>query len=141
MSLVWSILNTTDVVNWITANKVVGRLHAVMKANMQVLVGSGQAAGYDPNTDGSSILGKYIMGAKNNFRGFNNRLDDKHTPLLVTVEMEHDRKVEIERDVAVVIAEEGGMETEQARRVEIGKEGGIVVKQEVFLYFFYFTFI
>lgn len=35
--------------------------------------------------DGSSVLGKYIIGAKNNFRGFNSRQDDKNTTLKVTV--------------------------------------------------------
>uniref|UniRef100_A0A8C8H541 Transient receptor ion channel domain-containing protein n=1 Tax=Oncorhynchus tshawytscha TaxID=74940 RepID=A0A8C8H541_ONCTS len=140
-----------DVGNRITElNKVVGRLHAEMKAIMQVLVDSGQAAGDIPNTDGSSILGKYIMGAKNNFRGFDNRLDNKHTPLRVTVEVGQQGKVAEEKAGAVVMLDDKGMEVEHDRKVEIGKDGrtamgldktvemekeakdgGMVVKQEV----------
>ncbi|CAB1316349.1 unnamed protein product [Coregonus sp. 'balchen'] len=88
-------INLSKVVNWITAKQGGGQ---AAHCDEDHHAGSGQAAEYNPNTDGSSILGKYIMGAKNNFRGFNNKLDHKHTPLL---------------------------------KVEIGKEGGIVVKQEV----------
>lgn len=39
----------------------------------------------DASTDGSSLLGKYIMGAKNNFRGFSSKRDDNNTPQKVTV--------------------------------------------------------
>uniref|UniRef100_A0A8C4RV01 Short transient receptor potential channel 2-like n=1 Tax=Erpetoichthys calabaricus TaxID=27687 RepID=A0A8C4RV01_ERPCA len=57
-----------DVGNRITElNKVVGRLHVEMKnmrKNMRNETNS------TPDTEGSSILGKYILGAKNKFRGF-----------------------------------------------------------------------
>ncbi|XP_036393631.1 short transient receptor potential channel 2 [Megalops cyprinoides] len=62
-----------DVGNRITElSKVVGRLHSEMKQIHQTLqysTGSSLAEGE------GDILGKYIMAAKNNFRGFNNRAD------------------------------------------------------------------
>lgn len=49
----------------------------------------GHTASNPLTKDGSSILGKYIIGAKNNFRGFNTRQDDnKNTALKVTVHHE-----------------------------------------------------
>ncbi|XP_071391031.1 short transient receptor potential channel 2-like [Centroberyx affinis] len=75
-----------DIGNRITElSKLVGRLHNEMKLVQQLLVDEGHIAGDGPSKDGSSILGKYIIGAKNNFRGFNSRQEDKHTPLQVTV--------------------------------------------------------
>uniref|UniRef100_UPI003AAC8CAC short transient receptor potential channel 2-like n=1 Tax=Centroberyx gerrardi TaxID=166262 RepID=UPI003AAC8CAC len=75
-----------DIGNRITElSKLVGRLHSEMKLVQQLLVDEGHIAGDGPSKDGSSILGKYIIGAKNNFRGFNSRQEDKHTPLQVTV--------------------------------------------------------
>lgn len=45
----------------------------------------------DPFTkEGSSILGKYITGAKNNFRGFNSRNDDQNTSSQVAVHHEEE---------------------------------------------------
>uniref|UniRef100_A0A3Q3K354 Transient receptor ion channel domain-containing protein n=1 Tax=Monopterus albus TaxID=43700 RepID=A0A3Q3K354_MONAL len=49
-------------------NKTVSRMHSDMKVVHQLLISNG----YSSNAfmkDGSSILGKYIIGAKNNFRG------------------------------------------------------------------------
>ncbi|KAJ7996009.1 hypothetical protein DPEC_G00232630 [Dallia pectoralis] len=114
-----------DVGNRITElNKVVGRLHAEMKAIMQVLVDSGQAV-EDPNTDGASILGKYIMGAKNNFKGFYSP-GDKHPPLQVTVHRGGaegvlwggKRRTELEETGGAGTAEEGEMESEPKTKEE-----------------------
>ncbi|XP_056140236.1 short transient receptor potential channel 2-like [Lampris incognitus] len=75
-----------DIGNRITElSKVVGRLHNDMKLVQQLLVDDGYMVGNGSSKDGSSILGKYIIGARNNFRGFNNRTDDRHSRLQVTV--------------------------------------------------------
>ncbi|XP_055036769.2 transient receptor potential cation channel subfamily C member 2b [Misgurnus anguillicaudatus] len=70
-----------DVGNRITElSKVVGRLHTEMKqihSSLQNYTGDTKA---DPS-GGSSFLGKYIVGAKNNFRDFSN---DRKTPPLDT---------------------------------------------------------
>uniref|UniRef100_A0A3P8ZM50 Transient receptor ion channel domain-containing protein n=1 Tax=Esox lucius TaxID=8010 RepID=A0A3P8ZM50_ESOLU len=113
-----------DIGNRITElNKVVGRLHAEMKTIMQVLVDSGQAVGDNSTTDSASILGKYILGAKNNFRGFHSP-DDKHPPLQVTV---HHRAAE-----GVVTGQSGeGLVTGQSGEgVVTGQSGeGVVTGQ------------
>lgn len=49
----------------------------------------------DTSKDGSSVLGKYIMGAKNNFRGFSSKPDDNILPLKVTV---HHRGEDADRE-------------------------------------------
>ncbi|XP_062309290.1 transient receptor potential cation channel subfamily C member 2b [Osmerus eperlanus] len=75
-----------DVGNRITElNKVVGRLHGEMKHIQKVLVDSGASVGVVSENEGSSILGKYILGAKNNFRGFNDQPVEKHLALNVTM--------------------------------------------------------
>uniref|UniRef100_A0A668ATU5 Transient receptor potential cation channel subfamily C member 2b n=1 Tax=Myripristis murdjan TaxID=586833 RepID=A0A668ATU5_9TELE len=75
-----------DVGNRITElSKVVSRLHNDMKVVHQLLVDENCSAGDGSNKDGSSMLGKYIMGARNNFRGFNNGQNEKQAPLQVTV--------------------------------------------------------
>lgn len=60
-------------------------MHIEMKGLQQLLMTDGQFANDVLTKDGSSVLGKYIIGAKNNFRGFNTRQDDKNTSLKVTV--------------------------------------------------------
>ncbi|XP_007563189.1 short transient receptor potential channel 2-like [Poecilia formosa] len=75
-----------DIGNRITElNKAVSRMHLEMKGIQQLLMTDGHAANDALTKDGSSVLGKYIIGAKNNFRGFNTRQDDKSTSLKVTV--------------------------------------------------------
>ncbi|XP_061105666.1 short transient receptor potential channel 2-like [Conger conger] len=73
-----------DVGNRITElGKVVGRLHSEMKQIHQNLASqSDQTA---PTTQGSSILGRYIRGAKNNFRDFDSQAatESGHLPLHV----------------------------------------------------------
>ncbi|XP_027888110.1 short transient receptor potential channel 2-like [Xiphophorus couchianus] len=75
-----------DIGNRITElNKAVSRMHLEMKGIQQLLMTDGHAANDALTKDGSSVLGKYIIGAKNNFRGFNSSQDDKSTSLKVTV--------------------------------------------------------
>ncbi len=76
----WTFSLTTDIGNRITElNKAVSRLHSDMKVVQQLLVDDGHTLNDAFTKDGSSVLGKYIIGAKNNFRGFNSRLEDKNT--------------------------------------------------------------
>lgn len=56
-----------------------------MKVVQQLLMEDVHSTNDVLNNDGSSVLGKYIIGAKNNFRGFNSRQEDKNTSLKVTV--------------------------------------------------------
>ncbi|XP_042355809.1 short transient receptor potential channel 2-like [Plectropomus leopardus] len=73
-----------DIGNRITElTKTISRMHTDMKVVQQLLMDDGHTDAL--NKDGSSFLGKYIIGAKNNFRGFNSRQDDKNPALKVTV--------------------------------------------------------
>ncbi|CAG5875378.1 unnamed protein product [Menidia menidia] len=76
-----------DIGNRITElNKAVSRMYSEMKVVHQLLMADVHASNDALTKDGSSVLGKYIIGAKNNFRGFNSsRQDDKNTSLKVTV--------------------------------------------------------
>ncbi|MEQ2179303.1 hypothetical protein GOODEAATRI_023329, partial [Goodea atripinnis] len=75
-----------DIGNRITElNKAVSRMHIEMKGIQQLLMTDGHAANDTPTQGGYSMLGKYFIGAKNNFRGFNSRQDDKNTSLNVTL--------------------------------------------------------
>ncbi|KAL6470090.1 hypothetical protein MHYP_G00212090 [Metynnis hypsauchen] len=77
-----------DIGNRVTElSKVVGRLHAEMKQIHQTLLDA-EDAKMDPSEKStSSVLGKYIRGAKNNFRGFDSSgpSESRNTPLLVNV--------------------------------------------------------
>ena len=61
-----------------------------MKVVQQLLLDDGHIANDSWTKDGSSILGKYIIGAKNNFRGFNSRLEGTSTLPKVTVHHEEE---------------------------------------------------
>ncbi|XP_074529117.1 short transient receptor potential channel 2-like [Halichoeres trimaculatus] len=75
-----------DIGNRITElSKAVTRMHNDMKVIQQLMVEDGHTPVEAPNKEGSSILGKYIIGAKNNFIGFNSRQDEKNASLKVTV--------------------------------------------------------
>ncbi|XP_068572677.1 short transient receptor potential channel 2-like [Cebidichthys violaceus] len=75
-----------DIGNRITLlTKTVTRMHSDMKVVHQVVMDDGHTASDALTKDGSSFLGKYIIGAKNNFRGFNSRQDEKNASLKVTV--------------------------------------------------------
>lgn len=69
-------------------------MHEDLKVVQQILMDDVQGSN-DASKDGSSVLGKYIMGAKNNFRGFNGKPDDNTSPLKVTV---HHRGEDAEKD-------------------------------------------
>lgn len=76
----------SDIGNRITElSKAVLRMHNDMKVVQQLLMDDVHNTNDALNKDGSSVLGKYIIGAKNNFRGFNSRQEDKNVPLKVTV--------------------------------------------------------
>ncbi|KAM9347988.1 short transient receptor potential channel 2-like [Symphorus nematophorus] len=84
-----------DIGNRITElSKAVFRMHTDMKVVQQLLMDDGHTNDA-LNKDGSSVLGKYIIGAKNNFRGFNSRQEDKNTPLKVTV---HHGEEEVDKE-------------------------------------------
>ncbi|XP_029304391.1 short transient receptor potential channel 2-like [Cottoperca gobio] len=75
-----------DIGNRITLlTKTVTRMHGDIKVVQQLLMEDGHTVSDTLNKDGSSFLGKYIIGAKNNFIGFNSRPDEKSAPLKVTV--------------------------------------------------------
>lgn len=80
------------------------RMHGDLRVVQQMLMDEVQGTS-DASKDGSSVLGKYIMGAKNNFRGFNSKQDDSNTPLKVTV---HHRGEDADKDVRSEVA--GGSE-------------------------------
>ncbi|XP_030649143.1 transient receptor potential cation channel subfamily C member 2b [Chanos chanos] len=87
-----------DVGNRITElSKVMGRLHGEMKQIHGTLLDMGRGSA-DPADRESSILGKYILGAKNNFRGFNSGagVERRTSPLPVTV---HHGDAETNEDV------------------------------------------
>ncbi|XP_039634488.1 short transient receptor potential channel 2-like isoform X1 [Perca fluviatilis] len=74
-----------DIGNRITVlTKTVCKMHGDMKVVQQLLMADGHPANGALTNDGSSFLGKYITGAKNNFIGFNSR-DDKNESLQVTL--------------------------------------------------------
>lgn len=82
-----------DVGNRITElNKVVGHLRGDMKQIYQTLLNMDQIK-QDPSSESSSsVIGKYIKGAKNNFRDFNGGLstESKKAPLLVNIHPSQD---------------------------------------------------
>ena len=68
-------------------------MHGDIKVVQQMLTEDEHSAS-DPLTtkEGSSILGKYINGARNNFRGFNSIHEDKHTSPNMTVHQEEEEE-------------------------------------------------
>ncbi|XP_063060412.1 short transient receptor potential channel 2 [Engraulis encrasicolus] len=106
-----------DVGNRITElGKVVTRVHAEMKDLHQSMVT--RLDSQDPSKakmDSSDILSRYITGAKNNFRGFDNKLawQGSASPLEVAVHIEDEREQEEEQRTA-----EG-----EATRQEVKDEG------------------
>lgn len=75
-----------DIGNRITElSKAIVWMHSDMKGIQQLLVEDDHGTHDALTRDGSSILGKYIIGAKNNFRGFSSRQEDKKASLHVTV--------------------------------------------------------
>lgn len=79
-----------DVGNRITElGKVVGHLHGEMKQINQTLLDIEENRLDPSERSTSSIIGRYIQGAKNNFRDFNSSIlpsESKSTPLLANVQ-------------------------------------------------------
>ncbi|XP_071317707.1 short transient receptor potential channel 2-like [Trachinotus anak] len=114
-----------DIGNRITdLSKAVCRIHNDMKVIQQLLVDDGHIPSDAVTKDGSSILGKYIIGAKNNFRGFNSRQDDKNSPLKVTVHQEEE-EVDQEKDDSDT---KQGSDVQQSQVGECGAEGSTQVR-------------
>lgn len=126
-------------------SKAVARMHNDLKVAQQYAMDDGNDTSDAPTKNGSSVLGKYITGAKNNFRGFTTRQDDKCTDLKVTVhsieekldkekfeaQMESDiqqNEVDERRDEGpfpdsvVVKMEEGRAQAEQEEKKEINSD-------------------
>uniref|UniRef100_A0A7N6BIZ1 Transient receptor ion channel domain-containing protein n=1 Tax=Anabas testudineus TaxID=64144 RepID=A0A7N6BIZ1_ANATE len=80
-----------DIGNRITElSKAVLRLNNDMKVVQQLLMNDENVSKDALAQDSSSILGKYIMGAKNNFRGFLGGQENKSPSLTVTVHNEEE---------------------------------------------------
>lgn len=108
-----------DIGNRITElSKAIVWMHSDMKVVQQLLVEDDHSTHDALTRDGSSMLGKYIIGAKNNFRGFSSRQEDKRASRQVTV---HHGEDEIEKEkVKVNSAEE--LELQVDRGEERGEE-------------------
>lgn len=94
-------------------------MHSDMKVIQQLLMDDAHGANDASNKDGSSVLGKYIIGAKNNFRGFNSRQEDKNTPLKVTV---HHGEEETDKDKSPTDTKQES-DAQQSQVDECGTEG------------------
>ncbi|KAF7656031.1 hypothetical protein LDENG_00047170 [Lucifuga dentata] len=85
-----------DIGNRITKlSKAVIRMHNDMKLIQTYVMDDENAAGDASTKNVSSVLGRYIIGAKNNFRGFKSRTDDKIAPSHVTV---HQGEEEVDKE-------------------------------------------
>ncbi|KAL2096073.1 hypothetical protein ACEWY4_008221 [Coilia grayii] len=91
-----------DVGNRITElSKVVGRVHAEIKDLHQSLITRLESQGSTGSkTESSDVLSRYIIGAKNNFRGFDNKMawQGSASPLEVAVHIEDERPQEPNKD-------------------------------------------
>ncbi|XP_060942553.1 short transient receptor potential channel 2-like [Limanda limanda] len=81
-----------DIGNRITElSKAIGRMHGDIKVIQQLVAEDEHSASDTVTTkEGSSILGKYIHGARNNFRGFNSIQEYKNTSPNMTVHQEEE---------------------------------------------------
>ncbi|XP_076835664.1 transient receptor potential cation channel subfamily C member 2b [Brachyhypopomus gauderio] len=126
-----------DVGNRITElSKVVGRLHREMKDIHQTMLDIEEARVDPSGKSVSSVLGKYIRGAKNNFRGFNSGIstESRTGPLLVNVHHQEPDTGGVEENDAGGVSEEEqeetgetsqGLEREGVGEEEpMGKQGG-----------------
>lgn len=113
-----------DIGNRITElSKAVGRLNNDMKVVHHLLINEGRTTGDVSSKDGSSFLGKYIIGAKNNFRGFNSGQDDKNASV----------KAVVYHDSGDIKREKAESETKQIKENELKHSEGTdcdVVKME-----------
>ncbi|CAL1573673.1 unnamed protein product [Knipowitschia caucasica] len=120
-----------DVGNRITElNKAVNRLHSDMKLVQQLLINDEHTISDNASKDGSSVLGKYIIGAKNNFRGFNSRQDDKAASLKVVVHEDNGDKDKSESDVKEVEDNDSKATECEVVKMEEGraKENAVAIK-------------
>ncbi|XP_058271172.1 transient receptor potential cation channel subfamily C member 2b [Hemibagrus wyckioides] len=111
-----------DVGNRVTElSKVVGQLHSEMKQIHQTMFDMEQNRLDPSGRSTSSIIGKYIQGAKNNFRDFTSGLpsDNKSTPLLTNI---HQPQSEDVGDVNREAADEGKIEEEEGAGDEIKEQ-------------------
>ncbi|KAI4878760.1 hypothetical protein NFI96_028763, partial [Prochilodus magdalenae] len=137
-----------DVGNRITElSKVVGRLHAEMKQIHQTLLDIEEAKLDPSERSASSVLGKYIKGAKNNFRGFNSSgpSESRSTPLLVNVHHQDSDTVSVKQTDAGEVNEpegtvkegeagEAATEEESTENGEVeGASGEEVSEEEAFV--------
>ncbi|TSL04364.1 Short transient receptor potential channel 2 [Bagarius yarrelli] len=112
-----------DVGNRITElNKVIGKLHGEMKQIHQTMIEMEQKRLDPTGQSTSSIIGKYIQGAKNNFRDFTSAVpsDNQSTSFLANV---HNPKYE-DMNKKETEAVEEGVEEEGAGE-QIGEEEGV----------------
>lgn len=94
-----------------------------MKVIQQFLTDDGGHTASEPGTkEGSSILGKYIIGAKNNFRGFNSAHEEKNESLHVTV---HHGEEEVDKEKV----DSGTKQESDAQQKEVGECGAEESKQ------------
>uniref|UniRef100_A0A8C7ZLP7 Transient receptor potential cation channel subfamily C member 2b n=1 Tax=Oryzias sinensis TaxID=183150 RepID=A0A8C7ZLP7_9TELE len=119
-----------DIGNRITElSKAVTRMHSDMKVFQQLLMADRPAAIDALTNDGSTVLGKYITGAKNNFRGFNSRPDDKNTSLKLAVN--HGEEGEGKEKADLEIQESESQQVDERREVGAMQEKDCeVVKME-----------
>ncbi|XP_061659368.1 short transient receptor potential channel 2-like isoform X2 [Syngnathoides biaculeatus] len=111
-----------DIGNRITElSKAVARMHHDLTAVRQRPADEGHAAGAAPSEDGSSLLGKYIVGARNNFRGFHGRPQENLTSRDVTVHEEEEEEDQTEGRAGV---QDGGSRGDEVKVDEGGVHSG-----------------
>lgn len=109
-----------DIGNRITElSKAIVWMHSDMKVVQQLLVEDDHSTHDALTRDGSSMLGKYIIGAKNNFRGFSSRQEDKRASRQVTV---HHGEEDTEKEKVKVNSNAEELELQVDRGEERGEE-------------------
>lgn len=108
-------VSLADIGNRITElSKAIVWMHSDMKVVQQLLVEDDHITNDTLPKDGSSMLGKYIIGAKNNFRGFcSSRQEDKRASPQVTVH--HREEGEEKQKVKVDLAEDLELQVGQGK--------------------------
>lgn len=124
--MIWNVF-PADVGNRITElSKVIGQLHAEMKQIHTNMFDYSDDTKADPS-GGSSFLGKYILGAKNNFKGFNNN-ERKNAPFhepvhhkepAETVEEKEEETVDVQESQTTDIEADTKSNEEQSSEGEI----------------------